>query len=106
MKYFLLITIAFITLNGCAKKLESHSDNVSVAFDVEQQIGVSKYVIQTSADGKVFTDIASVAADNNQLSKTYHVAFYQAGNGYTYLRIKSLDQDNSADYSAIQRFKL
>ena len=106
MKYFLLIAIAFITLNSCTKQSGYNSENVSVAFDVEQQINVSSYVIQTSADGKTFTDRIAVKADNSQLSKTYHASFYQAGKGYIYLRIKSVDLDNSADYSAIQRFVL
>lgn len=107
MKHFLLIAIAFITLNSCKKETEpANTQTVLISFDVEQQYNVSRYVIETSTDQKVWIEKGAATADNTKLSTTYNVYIYQAGNGRFYLRLKSIDNDNSTQYFPGQWFTL
>jgi len=106
MKY-LLIAIAFITLNSCTKQSEpANTKTVLVSFDAEQQFNVSRYVIETSADQKTWVEKGAATADNSKLSTTYNIYFEQAGKGRFYSRLKSIDNDNSTRYFPGQWFKL
>jgi len=89
-------------LMSCNKANDSYNPpNIETSFDVEAQVNVSKYVIQTSPDGHVYSDKVSIKADNSVLSKTYTSQFYQSGTGHIYVRVKSVDIDGAVDYSPI-----
>lgn len=112
MKRLLLLAIIFgflfvALLMSCTKSTESpNNPNIEVSFDVETQVNVSKYVIQSSPDGHAFTDKLSIPADNSKVSTTYNGQFYQPGSGHIYLRIKSIDTDGTEGYSSIDRLNL
>lgn len=112
MKRLLVLALIFgilfaALLMSCNKSTEyPNNPNIDVSFDVETQINVSHYVIQTSSDGHIYKDVLSIPADNSKTSFTYNGQFYQPGNGYIYVQIKSIDIDGAEGYSPINRIKL
>lgn len=112
MKRLLLLALIFgflfvALLMSCTKSTGyPNNPNIEVSFDVETQVNVSRYVIQTSLDGHIYTDRLSIPADNSKTSTTYSGQFYQPGNGYIYVQIKSIDIDRAQGYSSISRITL
>lgn len=103
----LMAAIFVVLLTSCSKSgTINSSPNLEISFDVEAQNNVATYVIQTSVDGKTYSDKGSVVANNANKAMTYTATIFQPGTGYIYLRIKSVDLDESFAYSFIQKFKL
>jgi len=73
------------------------SNDVSINWDVADEIGIIKYEIQKSNDGNNFSSIGSINATK---STNYNfIDPYQ--NGISYYRIKVLAQDGTYFYSKI-----
>lgn len=106
MKHLLIAAITLLLMGSCTKKQDYNIIQLQVSFDVEEQNNVANYIVQASGDGKEYTDKAIIKADNSSMSRSYNI--YVSGQ-YTktvYVRIKSVDNDGSFDYSPITWVKL
>ncbi len=75
-------------------------DEVLIDWTVGAEINVADYIVERSADGAVFSDIASVAPQGAGAMYQYSDAAPLAGTSYYRLRI--VDEDGSVAHSGIE----
>jgi trimeric autotransporter adhesin len=69
----------------------------------EQEINTKQFIIERSADGSLFTQVANVAAAGNSSQKiNYEVYDSRPLNGINYYRVKQMDVDGKFEYSIIK----
>ncbi|MBL0355682.1 MAG: hypothetical protein IPP72_01800 [Chitinophagaceae bacterium] len=75
---------------------------IPVQWTVEEQYSVEKYVVEESVDGRSFTDMAIVMANQVAAGRiTYHTMDIHPITGNNYYRLRIIDQDGSIRYSNI-----
>lgn len=60
---------------------------------------ISKFIIERSFDGRIFSEIGSVPAQSNMFAYDHHDN--NPGEGKNYYRLKTVDKDGKAQYSSI-----
>lgn len=75
---------------------------VHLQWIVSEQTNVSTYEVEASADGRVFTNIATVASNGNQ-GATYNAIHLDPIAGINYYRIKIIEKDGAISYSEIRK---
>jgi hypothetical protein len=93
----LVLPIKIISFTAVPK-----GNKVQLEWKVAEQINVSNYEVQTSADGRTFKTIISIAGSNNP-SEGYGAIHSNPVAGLNYYRIKSIDKDGSTSYSEIRK---
>ncbi|MFM2358094.1 MAG: hypothetical protein RLY16_86 [Bacteroidota bacterium] len=74
---------------------------VKVEWNVENQINLSQYIIERSADGKNFQPMTTVSANNQRTATNYQTLDAKPFSGNNYYRLKMVDLDGSFKFSAI-----
>ena len=92
------VTIASIKANV-------QNDKVSVDWNVENQSNMKQYEVERSADGKNFSIVAEIAANNNS-SSSYNWLDENAAQGNNYYRIRSVDVNGKIEYSSIVKAQI
>ena len=83
-------------------KAYRQNENIAVEWKVENEINISKYEVERSADGGSFTKINTTAATGtNLLSVVYKWIDADIINGYNFYRIKSIGLDGKNQYSQL-----
>lgn len=72
---------------------------VSLAWSATKEHNFSYYELERSVDGKTFTNIAIIKANEGRASYSYTDA--TAVKGYNYYRLNMVDKDGSGQYSSI-----
>jgi SdrD B-like domain/Secretion system C-terminal sorting domain len=75
---------------------------VELKWMVTDQINIAKYEVETSGDGRTFTNIATTSVNSNQ-SEGYSSIHSNPVAGVNYYRIKSVEKDGSVSYSEIRK---
>ena len=86
-------------------KASVQNDKVSIDWNVENQSSMKQYEVERSVDGKNFTQIAEVAANNNS-SASYNWLDENAAQGNNYYRIRSVDVNGKTEYSSIVKAQI
>lgn len=85
---------------------EKVADNVMLSWKTQNEINVSHYEIERSANGNHFEKIGTTASKTNlQNEYTYYDAIENVV-PYFYYRLKSIDLDNGTNYSNIIKIAL
>lgn len=85
---------------------EKVADNVMLSWETQNEINVSHYEIERSANGNHFEKIGTAASKTNlQNDYTYYDAIENVV-PYFYYRLKSIDLDNGTNYSNIIKIAL
>lgn len=108
MKKIISLLLVAIIMVSCSKKdvlPAKEKLEANVIFSVAEQINAVNYVIESSTDGKTFTELAVIKA-NNMTSSTYTIDvdvtnLFSTSVHLVYLRVKSLDSYNTVNYSSI-----
>jgi hypothetical protein len=66
---------------------------------------MKQYEVERSADGKNFSIVAQIAANNNS-SSSYNWLDENAGQGNNYYRIRSVDVNGKIEYSSIVKAQI
>ncbi len=75
---------------------------IHLHWEVTSEVGVEKYVVERSSDGRHFTEIISVAATAENLQRATYTAKDDAPrHGENLYRLKMVDRDGSIAYSRI-----
>jgi hypothetical protein len=78
------------------------NNSVSLNWVSELEIGSSKYVVQKSADGKNFTDMAEIPSAGNSVKQVkYNFSDTKFNSGFSYFRLKQVDKDGRTEYSRV-----
>jgi hypothetical protein len=75
------------------------NQKILLKWEVAEQQDIRKYIVERSTDGRVYTAIGSITA-NNELSFTYQFTDNDPINGLSYYRLKIVE-DNVINYSNI-----
>lgn len=90
-----------VTFLGFAAKKES--GKVRLDWSTAQESNSSHFVVQHAADGVRWQDIATVKAAGNSSTRNDYIAYdNNPVNGINYYRLKQVDKDGGAMYSAIR----
>ena len=81
--------------------LVQKTDNaVKISWSTEQEINSSYFVVERSADGRNWNNIATVnAAGNSSIRMDYSIYDNAPMKGINYYRLKLVDKDGKYDYS-------
>jgi len=83
------------------------ADKIAVEWKVENEINISRYEVEKSADGINFAKAATTAATgSNSSSTTYNWLDANPLTGNNFYRIRSIGIDGSAEYSGIVVVKI
>jgi hypothetical protein len=75
----------------------------SISWSTSQEVNTSHFVIERSNDGRSFTEIGQVTANGNSNALlNYGFVDNNPIKGINYYRLRVVDRDNSAKYSAIR----
>lgn len=110
MKKIITLLLVAIMVSSCSKKDVTITPvkeklEANITFTVVEQINTVKYVIESSIDSKTFIPLTIIDA-NNMSSYTYGTDIdvtnlFSNSVHLVYLRVKSLDSYNTANYSSI-----
>jgi hypothetical protein len=78
-------------------------NDVSIKWQVENEVNVSKYVVEYGYNANSFTALYAIAANN---SNTYTVQHNNITANNIFYRIKVINEDNSYSYSSVIRVKI
>jgi hypothetical protein len=80
------------------------SDGIQLSWTNDTEENVAVYVIERSADGRIFNPIGQLTALNNDQTKTSYVFMDVSSlKGDNYYRIKAVESDGNKVYTAIVR---
>jgi hypothetical protein len=81
---------------------QSKNTNIAVSWNVENELNIAKYIVQRSANGINFTDVAVIPAKGNTSSPlNYSWLDTKPSPGNNFYRVKSYETTNGQRYSAI-----
>ena len=79
------------------------NNTAKLVWATEQEINSGYFLVEKSMDGTNFSTIATVTAAGNSSSRREYGAFDNApANGINYYRLKQVDKDGRATYSAVK----
>ena len=79
------------------------SNNIQLSFSVANEINMHQYVVQHSADGRLFKDITTIAPSGAGSSKTYQTFDVQTASAAHFYRIKGISIGGKEQYSVIAK---
>ena len=82
-----------------------YGEDVVLHWQVENETNMSRYEIERSEDGRLFTKIGEVPATNTGRGQ-YQFIDQEVLSGYRYYRIRSIGQDGRTTLSQVVRVKL
>lgn len=79
------------------------TDKVQAGWKVSEEVNFSHYVVQRSTGGQAFTDIGIVTGQENDvhIETVYQYTDHISYSGLVHYRLKMVDKDGSAEYSAV-----
>ncbi|MBL0358684.1 MAG: T9SS type A sorting domain-containing protein [Chitinophagaceae bacterium] len=90
-----------VTLVGFTVQKLNKANKLS--WKTSQELNTLKFVVEQSRNGREFIELGQVAAaGNSNTERTYTYTHNLPEKGYNYYRIKMVDIDNSAKYSAVR----
>lgn len=81
-------------------------NDVEVAWQVTAESNLAKYDVEKSSDGRSFSKIGEVTAQNNGQNTRYRFLDAAINNGTHYYRLKIIDRSAGSRYSAVVRVDL
>jgi hypothetical protein len=94
-----VVPVKFTTIRA-----DRQNKDVAVVWKVENQVNVSHYEVEKSADGSAFNKVGAVAATGGvNASATYNWLDLNALSGMNYYRIKMIEVDGRYSYSPVAR---
>lgn len=91
-----VVPVRFVSVSA----VRSNDKSVNVKWNIENEINISLYSIEYSADGRAFTSAGTKAATG---INAYSFDHLNASAGTIYYRIKASDADGHSFYSAVVR---
>jgi hypothetical protein len=79
-----------------------NNNTVDLKWQVQNQQGIKKYEAEHSTNGRTFTKIDEVPANNHSVS-SYSVIHNNPVNGNNYYRIKIIEQDGTFSYTSKEK---
>lgn len=79
------------------------NNNIQLSFSVANEINMYEYVVQHSADGRLFKDITTIAPSGVGSSKTYQSLDVQTASATHFYRIKGISIGGKEQYSVIAK---
>ena len=79
------------------------SNNIQLSFSVANEINMHQYVVQHSADGRLFKDISTIAPSGAGSSKTYQTFDVQMATATHFYRIKGISIGGKEQFSVIAK---
>lgn len=90
-----------VTLSSFA--VQKLGEKVKIAWITEQESNSLHFIVEHSTDGRLWQNIATVAAAGNSSVRNYYTAYDDnPANGINYYRLKQVDKDGSYQYSSIK----
>lgn len=84
-----------------------HNESVTMQWQVSDETNVSRYDVQRSGDGEIFTTIGlREPAQKNSLIATYTATDLSPAEGLNYYRINQVDNDGKYTYSLVRAIDL
>ena len=77
-------------------------NNVALDWKTAKEVNVNKFAVEWSADGRTWTVAGNVAA-TNRLENTYRFIHDKPVNGDNFYRLRMIDHDGHAVFSAIRK---
>ncbi len=82
---------------------EKNGNTALLKWTTLQEVNTDKFIVERSADGRVYTSIATVkAAGNSSVEKSYSSPDAHPLKGNNNYRIKQVDKDGKANYSDVR----
>lgn len=91
-----VLPVTIVSVNAVLQNNE-----VAVSWTVENEINISQYEVERSADGINFTSVAVKDAAGNTATHRYSITDKHPLKGYNYYRIKYIDETGKVQYSII-----
>ncbi len=92
-----------VDVNFTDIKAQRKDKNVLLQWGVSNEIFMSSYTVEHSADGVNFHDLSQLISDNSPLNKTYSYMDMGASCGNNYYRIKAINKERKIQYSPIAK---
>ncbi|MBK0383608.1 T9SS type A sorting domain-containing protein [Pedobacter sp. SD-b] len=83
-------------------KASLNLNNAVLKWTTANEVNVSRFEVEKSIDGNVFSSFKSVPAKNTAELHNYSVNDENVNTGFTYYRLKMIDNDGQFKYSEIQ----
>ncbi len=97
------IILAPLPVNFTGLYASRKSQNIHLSFSVDNEINLQQYLVQHSADGRLFKDIAAIQPSSIAGSKTYQTVDVQTATATHFYRIKGISLGGKEQFSAIAR---
>ncbi|MBK7432750.1 MAG: T9SS type A sorting domain-containing protein [Chitinophagaceae bacterium] len=97
------ITIGTLPVNLVSFRAIKKDNSTLLAWTVENESNIQRYVIQRSTDGSGFTDLSTVPATMAGGRKEYTQPDEFPLSGWNYYRLAIYDKDNHLKYSQIEK---
>jgi hypothetical protein len=94
-----VVPVRFVSVSA----VRSNDKSVNVKWNIENEINISSYNVEYSADGRAFTSAGTKAATG---ANAYSFDHSNASSGIIYYRIKATDADGHIFYSAVVKVNM
>jgi len=78
--------------------------NIQLSWQTADEINMSRYIVERSTDGFVFTPVQQTEAKGGELN-TYTMTDTHVPSGIVYYRLQSVEKGGSVNYSSVISFK-
>lgn len=95
--YFGVVPLKIVSFTAAPK-----GSQVNLQWIVSEQINITTYEVEASANGRTFATIATLASTGNQ-GATYDAVHSTPAAGINYYRIKTIEKDGTISYSEIRK---
>lgn len=97
-----VLPVSIISVNAFAE-----NEHIIVNWTVANEINISAYQVERSADGVHFSTIAEkMAAGSNTVQYQYSITDHQPISGYNFYRIRYVDETGVVHYSSTVKIKM
>ncbi|HXA02515.1 MAG TPA: T9SS type A sorting domain-containing protein [Cytophagaceae bacterium] len=96
-----LTSCATLPVNLISFEATKENDTVKLSWVAGQEVNFDHYEVQKSADGIIFENIGTVNTLGSLISTSYNFTDLQPINSISYYRLKTVDLDQSTQYSGI-----
>lgn len=88
-------------------KASQQNNDISIAWDVETEININRYEVETSVDGRLFTKATTTNTKSvNGGNASYNWIHVNPGQGVHFYRIKNCNLNGSSNYSQVVKVSL
>ena len=103
MRFQFIYTLPPVDVNFTEIKAQRNGKDVFVEWEVSNEIFMSSYTVEHSADGVNFDELSQRISENSPINKTYNYMDMGASSGNNYYRIKAISKAGKIQYSQVAK---